>query len=596
MEEKQQRLVRAQSRTRKRKLRLASLMGARGVPFESFDPEKGGSDGQGEVSGRDHVKSSPTFFGMSQQLAARNRPMTDPDAAAILQQQQSAIEEEAVFAENNDTANGKALKKSKKSNDNRVELIPLEEASGPNGDSVDAYKNFLRSVDSRSKRVRAQRNFETEPEDSEISKNKRLLQQRAQRRGDDLAKSRAQKIENLLGNDWALVRSLSLHSTSADGFKWVEMMHLPEVRHPDDKKVIECLEFFEHPSSTMSCAVLQKLAEGNFEPYDIHHSQFRCEGEGDVKMNAEKVLRRVGSSEQQKMGGASDFMISNVGKKPTKVAEVSSTTTGIRKGNVIDDTSSFIFNRRCEWGKAFRSLFTLFELGKCPHFYLLDRENDMTVLFLGASVLASNEDSPAIVLLSRSSPSFRGLLSRCNVAFRCPLDPSLEKEEEAAIDPELQDELKAYSRSATSSMALPNAVTAQLTRSSSYTGDEDHKTLLAIHGKQNVHALFNVLVNRVVKRSGMHEVPKLLSPTRFYDATCRSSTISGPKIVKSPNGTEREVVGVSGFTPTHARKQLIAEIEKIEKPAKVDVKIQADPNTRFFNEALFKIAQTNQLL
>mmetsp|Transcript_11345 Transcript_11345/g.18493 ORF Transcript_11345/g.18493 Transcript_11345/m.18493 type:complete len:198 (+) Transcript_11345:1-594(+) len=161
-----------------------------------------------------------------------------------------------------------------------------------------------------------------------------------------------------------------------------------------------------------------------------------------------------------------------------------------------------------------------------------------------------------------------------------------------SADVELQDELKAYSKS---SAQYANAAKTSLTRSGSYHHEDDSRSALFIHGKQSVCSLYSVLLNRIVKRNGAHDVPKLLSPVLFENSASRCSSFRGVTTVtttmREGGGKKRGTKVVLPFSGVPLPGNLAAfssAVGLLHPEHKLDIKLEKVAQTRYINETLCK--------
>lgn len=518
--------------------------------------------------------------------------------------------------------------------ENRVKQVPVEDIFGPSSDSVDMYADFLGAMNSshpsKSTAARADigthfarsssllGNFCNDASTSDTFHARKLREQLPAKTFALPAKSKNElpvdKLAARHARDWSLVQTLTVESKEANALDWTEDLWSPAsiasgIRHAvrcstnEDCGIFARLTYFEHPAPGPSAPELQKMQGPNSAQYKLHGQQ-RVDGSSDAP-------NEIGLGEKSRSATNMGQDASAAAGQPQDRFMTSSARGGRRDevngpfvGGPNTGEGNYLFDRRCTWGAAFKSLMTQLEQGDCPYFYFIDTENGHVGLFLGKGQLCESKDSPPCAMLSRSSASLRSQLSRCQVPFECPLDSSLERTV-STIDPDLQDELRAYSRSATASRGVSATTNTQLARSSSMGGlDDESRSLLGFVGSSAVHGLYNVLLNRVVRRGGLHECPQLVSPVPFLYASCQSPPVSVPRLVRSTQDkklVEMEVISLQSPMLTAQFGNVLATLAKEHaresgaKDPSLTVKLNSNPGTRFFNEALRKMSVKNKL-
>mmetsp|Transcript_1007 Transcript_1007/g.1971 ORF Transcript_1007/g.1971 Transcript_1007/m.1971 type:complete len:663 (+) Transcript_1007:11-1999(+) len=282
--------------------------------------------------------------------------------------------------------------------------------------------------------------------------------------------------------------------------------------------VMHATSYFTHPAQDLPSMLMSVLNKSKSRRVDALHSQFRMDGVGEISQAAGASLNKSTTASEPNIV-EQQFMVSSV--KKLGLEDDARTQNASDEGEAIGD---FIFDRRCEWGAAFKSLYDLLTHGNCPYFYMVEHDAQgsssgrLVALFLSKGTAAKG--LPVVAMLSRSTKSLRFQLARCGVTYESPLDPTLSQDQND-VDVELQDELLAYSKSAV------NVGKPLLGRSSSVQStDDDSRSLLFFRGPTAVSGLYHVLLNRTVKRAGGHRIPRLISPVLFANAVPRAATVS----------------------------------------------------------------------
>jgi hypothetical protein len=163
-----------------------------------------------------------------------------------------------------------------------------------------------------------------------------------------------------------------------------------------------------------------------------------------------------------------------------------------------------------DWSEAFESAYTSMRNKHCPYFYV--QTLTFTALFAAPGVRGSAEVSAVV---SHSTTKLRQSLKNEMIPFDMPLSPDhaqlkqrdLEEAEELA---EIEVNLGRYSGIKTHAVKVSTSL------------DGKPKSMLTFVGHDGVHGLYEFLLNRKYGRNGRLDLPTLLSPTAFQNATLKS--------------------------------------------------------------------------
>lgn len=203
------------------------------------------------------------------------------------------------------------------------------------------------------------------------------------------------------------------------------------------------------------------------------------------------------------------------------------------------------FNRRwTEWQVAFRSVYYLFRHEQVEYFYLqfptfsiLFTKSSATSLHSASSTgigTTSHHICSPVAIISRSTKAYRKQLSTKGVSFSLPL--SKRKERVAEEDDQESSDEQWNAKGIKVKKGLQDQVS---------NGDLD--SLCVVRGRQQVHALFDVLINPI-KRAG--DVPRILSPGPFMNCSVQSLhvTKNGPTAPTRSGQNTKGAAGAVGGT------------------------------------------------
>jgi len=369
-----------------------------------------------------------------------------------------------------------------------------------------------------------------------------------------------------LPNDWSLHQSCTIISDNEESFVWFDNRSKSDWlkglsgSSPD---VYSSSTVFEYPPSQMPYAIL-KSAFVN-EVSSIHSSN-RSSWK-TLECTSDTFPKTRHSDNTNNEGGL--FKSNAQVSRHEKVADHGGKAS----------LSEYVFNRRCEWGSSFESIYRLVEEGASPYFYYMEQEGKGSIsriaLFFGANIVA--EGSSMYVIVSGATASFREQLHSQQIEFTCPFDTASETTECSA---DIQEEFKELMR-AQSCMS----VHAQASR----VPVAESNTLLCVSGRQNIIGYFTFLLNRVVRRGGAHMLPKLISPVMFEGAFSKCP-ISKPPVI----ATQAETHQVSKtlelqcpyVLPTQIPKLTDAIMQLEGSTSNLTFSFPVVPQTQHFNRAV----------
>ncbi|KAJ7549899.1 hypothetical protein O6H91_07G073900 [Diphasiastrum complanatum] len=190
----------------------------------------------------------------------------------------------------------------------------------------------------------------------------------------------------------------------------------------------------------------------------------------------------------------------------------------------IGPEKNFLAQRRRAWEDSFCSLYHMFRNSLCSLFYLCAQS--FVVLFIDGGICGRSMGTFS-AYMTRSTRGLRRLLQEQDVRFSMPLCKS---EPEIATYEELQD-LTEFEKTNPGQTRLVDSM---------ITIDKSPKSLLAFLGKQNVHRLFNFLLNnRLMLNFTSADLPTLYAPVPFHHASLtvpevRCKQIRLPSTTKLP--------------------------------------------------------------
>ncbi|KAJ7519675.1 hypothetical protein O6H91_20G050200 [Diphasiastrum complanatum] len=181
----------------------------------------------------------------------------------------------------------------------------------------------------------------------------------------------------------------------------------------------------------------------------------------------------------------------------------------------------FLAQRRHAWGDAFCSLYHMFRNQLCSLFYLCAQS--FVVLFVDGDICGRKRGTFS-AYMTRSTRGLRRLLQEQDIRFSMPLckfEPGI------ATYEELQD-LREFERSNPGQTRIVDSMV---------TIDKSPKSLLAFLDNQNVHRLFNFLLNnRLMLNFTIADLPTLHAPVPFHHASLRVPEVRC-KEVQLPSAT-----------------------------------------------------------
>ncbi|XP_049936093.1 uncharacterized protein LOC116262062 isoform X2 [Nymphaea colorata] len=188
---------------------------------------------------------------------------------------------------------------------------------------------------------------------------------------------------------------------------------------------------------------------------------------------------------------------------------VSSLTISSARGGLAE--IDFLSKRQLDWEDSFRSLYYMLRRNMCSIFYVYT--SHFVAMFIGGDLLGKQKHS-CNAYLSRSTRGLRALLKENDIGFTMPLCRS-EVENPTTEDLHELSEFERRNPGQTSH------------RDHMYDVDNSSESLLAFVGIENVHGLYDILLNYRSFLSSLNstDVPVLYSPVPFLNASSHSPQV-----------------------------------------------------------------------
>lgn len=189
---------------------------------------------------------------------------------------------------------------------------------------------------------------------------------------------------------------------------------------------------------------------------------------------------------------------------------ISTMALSAARGSVAE--SEFLSKRQSAWEDSFRSIYYMFRKRTCDIFYFCTQQ--FIVMFVGGSLNAKMENTCA-AYLTRSTRGLRAFLKKHDVGFSMPLC-SMEVEQATTEDLQELSEFEKINPGQTRVVdSMPDI-------------DNTSQSLLAFIGNENVHGLYDFLLNHRSFLSSVAcvDVPLLYSPVAFQNASLHVPEVS----------------------------------------------------------------------
>lgn len=189
---------------------------------------------------------------------------------------------------------------------------------------------------------------------------------------------------------------------------------------------------------------------------------------------------------------------------------ISTMALSAARGGVAE--SEFLSKRQSSWEDSFRSIYYMFRKRKCDIFYFCTQQ--FIVMFMGGSLNRKMQNTCA-AYLTRSTRGLRAFLKKHDVGFSMPLC-SIEVEQATAEDLHELSEFEKINPGQTRVLdSIPDI-------------DNSSQSLLAFIGNENVHGLYDFLLNHRSFLSSVAsvDVPLLYSPVPFQNASLHLPEVS----------------------------------------------------------------------
>lgn len=181
----------------------------------------------------------------------------------------------------------------------------------------------------------------------------------------------------------------------------------------------------------------------------------------------------------------------------------------------------FLSKRQSTWEDAFRSLYYMLRKGACDIFYVCTAQ--FVVMFIGHGDSKESKRS-CNAYISQSTRSLRSLLKEHDIQFSMPLCHS-------KVEQHTTEDLVELSE-------IEKRNLGQIRRHRSMSDvDNSPQSLLAFSGNQNVHGLFDFLLNYRFFLTSLTsaDVPVLYSPVPFQNAALSSPEVRCKEVRKADN-------------------------------------------------------------
>lgn len=181
----------------------------------------------------------------------------------------------------------------------------------------------------------------------------------------------------------------------------------------------------------------------------------------------------------------------------------------------------FLSKRQSAWEDAFRSLYYMLRKGACDIFYVCTAQ--FVVMFIGHGDSKESKRS-CNTYISQSTRSLRSLLKEHDIQFSMPLCHS-------KVEQHTTEDLVELSE-------IEKHNLGQIRRHRSMSDvDNSPQSLLAFSGNQNVHGLFDFLLNYRFFLTSLTsaDVPVLYSPVPFQNAALSSPEVRCKEVRKADN-------------------------------------------------------------
>ncbi|XP_058204348.1 uncharacterized protein LOC131318529 [Rhododendron vialii] len=181
----------------------------------------------------------------------------------------------------------------------------------------------------------------------------------------------------------------------------------------------------------------------------------------------------------------------------------------------------FLSRRQSAWEDAFRSLYYMLRKGACDIFYVCTAQ--FVVMFIGRGDSKESKRS-CNAYISQSTRSLRSLLKEHDIQFSMPLCHS-------KVEQHTTEDLVELSE-------IEKHNLGQIRRHRSMSDvDNSPQSLLAFSGNQNVHGLFDFLLNYRFFLTSLTsaDVPVLYSPVPFQNAALSSPEVRCKEVRKADN-------------------------------------------------------------
>ncbi|WOK97574.1 hypothetical protein Cni_G06282 [Canna indica] len=193
--------------------------------------------------------------------------------------------------------------------------------------------------------------------------------------------------------------------------------------------------------------------------------------------------------------------------------------------------ADFLLKRQEDWEDSFRDLYYMFRKNLCSIFYVYAEQ--FVVLFIGGNFGGKDKHS-CNAYLSQSTRGLRSLLKKHNVSFAMPL---CHAEAEQANEDDMVELVEIEKRNLGKAFHLESLSDV----------DNTPQSLLLFSGNEEVHTLYNFLVNYrlLLKSLTSSDVPVLYAPVPFRNASSHAPEVRCREMRKAdmvfPSSSESEM-------------------------------------------------------
>lgn len=246
-------------------------------------------------------------------------------------------------------------------------------------------------------------------------------------------------------------------------------------------------------------------------------------------------------------------------------------------------------DKREAWQQAFHSLYHSYRSGNCPHFFY--KTEWCFALFLSGGQDEKTKRTQVVVILTGVSRSFRDQLRSSGVAFSTPLYQQKQQKRKAKpvkinkIDDSAGDKMFVAENEHLDAVAECEAlreyhnVTIRLpTRESD--AEAAATSVLQVEGRYAVHCLYDFIINYAPR---LHDVPLILSPSPFLNATCKSALITSvTEGSMAGSGEKTNILEIKGCIPPFTILRLCHLLDRTQEEG-FELKIRGDEQCQGVN-------------